>query len=187
MSLRRWEVTEAAHVGGRVTLVATTEFYRSHGEVTSQAGRVHARRGARGGKHRWPRGAGGRLVHQVTVVATSSPGVGLQCVAALTRAILRVRVPLSCLRARVAGGLPWRSLRGQFAGYENAYPYGPGAISNYAINPTPEQALRSNRAVLPARVIAALGVLTWLSVNSKKRDMESSWRTSSRKGVRLLS
>jgi hypothetical protein len=28
--------------------------------------------------------------------------------------------------------------------------------SNYAINPTPEQALRSNRAVLPARVIAAL-------------------------------
>jgi hypothetical protein len=31
-------------------------------------------------------------------------------------------------------------------------------ISNYAINPTPEQALRSNRAVLPARVIAALGV-----------------------------
>jgi putative acetyltransferase len=30
--------------------------------------------------------------------------------------------------------------------------------SNYAINPTPEQALRSNRAVLPARVIAALDV-----------------------------
>lgn len=29
--------------------------------------------------------------------------------------------------------------------------------SDYAINPTPEQALRSNRAVLPARVIAALG------------------------------
>ena len=29
--------------------------------------------------------------------------------------------------------------------------------SNYAINPTPEQVLRSNRAVLPARVIAALG------------------------------
>jgi hypothetical protein len=28
--------------------------------------------------------------------------------------------------------------------------------ANYAINPTPEQALRSNRAVLPARVIAAL-------------------------------
>jgi len=28
--------------------------------------------------------------------------------------------------------------------------------SNYAINPTPEQALRSSRAVLPARVIAAL-------------------------------
>jgi hypothetical protein len=32
------------------------------------------------------------------------------------------------------------------------------ARPNYAINPTPEQALRSNRAVLPARVIAALGV-----------------------------
>ena len=30
--------------------------------------------------------------------------------------------------------------------------------ANYAINPTPEQALRSNRAVLPARVIAALDV-----------------------------
>jgi hypothetical protein len=29
---------------------------------------------------------------------------------------------------------------------------------NYAINPTPEQALGSNRAVLPARVIAALDV-----------------------------
>jgi hypothetical protein len=28
---------------------------------------------------------------------------------------------------------------------------------NYAINSTPEQALRSNRAILPARVIAALG------------------------------
>ena len=28
--------------------------------------------------------------------------------------------------------------------------------ANYAINPTPEQALRSNRALLPARVIAAL-------------------------------
>jgi hypothetical protein len=38
----------------------------------------------------------------------------------------------------------------------------PGAVVfimeefNYAINPTPEQALRSYRAVLPARVIAAL-------------------------------
>jgi len=31
-------------------------------------------------------------------------------------------------------------------------------MPNYAINPTPEQALRSNRAVLPARVIAALDV-----------------------------
>ena len=29
---------------------------------------------------------------------------------------------------------------------------------NYAINPTPEQALRSNRAILPARVIAALAI-----------------------------
>jgi len=29
--------------------------------------------------------------------------------------------------------------------------------SNYAIKPTPEQALRSYRAVLPARLIAALG------------------------------
>jgi hypothetical protein len=33
--------------------------------------------------------------------------------------------------------------------------------SNYAINPTPDQALRSNRAVLPARVIAALGLDVW--------------------------
>jgi hypothetical protein len=30
--------------------------------------------------------------------------------------------------------------------------------ANYAINSTPEQAIRSNRAVLPARVIAALAV-----------------------------
>ena len=30
--------------------------------------------------------------------------------------------------------------------------------SNYAINPTPELDLRSNRALLPARVIAALGL-----------------------------
>ena len=29
---------------------------------------------------------------------------------------------------------------------------------NYAINPTPEQALRSSRAVQPARVIAALEI-----------------------------
>ena len=29
---------------------------------------------------------------------------------------------------------------------------------NYAINPTPELDLRSNRAILPARVIAALDV-----------------------------
>jgi len=32
----------------------------------------------------------------------------------------------------------------------------PALKSNYAINATPEQALRSNRAILPARVIAAL-------------------------------
>jgi hypothetical protein len=32
-------------------------------------------------------------------------------------------------------------------------------IPNYAINPTPEQALRSNQAVLPARVIAALALI----------------------------
>ena len=31
--------------------------------------------------------------------------------------------------------------------------------SNYAINPTPELYLRSNRALLPARVIAALDFL----------------------------
>jgi hypothetical protein len=31
--------------------------------------------------------------------------------------------------------------------------------ANYAFNATPEQALRSNRAILPARVNAALGVL----------------------------
>ena len=43
------------------------------------------------------------------------------------------------------------------------------APSNYAINPTPEQALRSNRAILPARLIAALGpnmksVANWMSL-----------------------
>ena len=32
-------------------------------------------------------------------------------------------------------------------------------LPNYAIKPTPEQALRSNRAILPARLIAALDFL----------------------------
>jgi hypothetical protein len=36
---------------------------------------------------------------------------------------------------------------------------GPQPLANYAINATPEQALRSNRALRPARVIAALGPL----------------------------
>jgi hypothetical protein len=40
--------------------------------------------------------------------------------------------------------------------YKNMYGRSIADTSNYAINPTPEQALRSNRAVLPARVIAAL-------------------------------
>ena len=40
---------------------------------------------------------------------------------------------------------------------------------NYAIKPTPEQALRSNRALPPARLIAALGVYgnpigDWLAI-----------------------
>jgi hypothetical protein len=34
--------------------------------------------------------------------------------------------------------------------------------ANYAINPTPELDLRSNRALLPARVIAALGFVSCL-------------------------
>ena len=38
------------------------------------------------------------------------------------------------------------------------------STSNYAINATPEQALRSNRALWPARVIAALGVFGSLLV-----------------------
>ena len=40
----------------------------------------------------------------------------------------------------------------------------PGPRSNYAINPTPELDHRSNRAVLPARVIAALGFSTGVRV-----------------------
>ncbi len=36
--------------------------------------------------------------------------------------------------------------------------------SNYAINPTPELDLGSNRAILPARVIAALGFMVVISV-----------------------
>ncbi len=35
---------------------------------------------------------------------------------------------------------------------------GEAGKANYAINPTPELYLRSNRALLPARVIAALGL-----------------------------
>jgi hypothetical protein len=44
--------------------------------------------------------------------------------------------------------------------------------SNYAINPTPEQALRTNRAVLPARVIAALGVRNALAGKTAGFDTE---------------
>ena len=36
--------------------------------------------------------------------------------------------------------------------------------SNYAINPTPELYLRSNRAPLPARVIATLGLRSCFEV-----------------------
>ena len=43
------------------------------------------------------------------------------------------------------------------------------ARSNYAINPTPELALRSNRAVLPARVIAALE-FTWIPAAYRKKE-----------------
>jgi hypothetical protein len=38
-------------------------------------------------------------------------------------------------------------------------PIGIAQTPNYAINPTPELDLRSNRAILPARVIAALGLM----------------------------
>jgi hypothetical protein len=41
------------------------------------------------------------------------------------------------------------------------------AKSNYAINATPEQALRTNRAILPARVIAALAFMSRSSVNPR--------------------
>ena len=45
--------------------------------------------------------------------------------------------------------------------------------ANYAINPTPEQVIRSNRAVLPARVIAALDLrvssLKLISLNCRER------------------
>ena len=51
--------------------------------------------------------------------------------------------------------------------------------SNYAINPTPELDLRSNRAVQPARVIAALdipeaisAVLVVMSFVKDKRERE---------------
>jgi hypothetical protein len=36
---------------------------------------------------------------------------------------------------------------------------GPQPLANYAINATPEQALRSNRSLRPARVIAALAIV----------------------------
>ena len=46
--------------------------------------------------------------------------------------------------------------------------------SNYAINPTPELDLRSNRALLPARVIAALDLLRE-SVNTMSIDTSGKW------------
>jgi hypothetical protein len=96
-----------------------------------------------------PRGAGGRAVQQVTGVATSSPAVVLSCIAALTRAISRSNVA-SGTKAR-----GWRAvaLERQASGLFSETTEPP---PNNAIKPTPEQALRSNGAVLPARLIATL-------------------------------
>ncbi len=45
---------------------------------------------------------------------------------------------------------------------------------NYAIKPTPEQALRSSRAILPARLIAALELMTE-SVGSTSKVRGRCW------------
>jgi len=45
---------------------------------------------------------------------------------------------------------------------------------NYAIKPTPEQALRSGRAILPARLIAALGFISLHGSHSQLRSLMES-------------
>ena len=50
--------------------------------------------------------------------------------------------------------------------------------SNYAIKPTPERALRTNRTMPPARLIAALGVLWGPSrseVENWARDLQTKY------------
>ena len=51
--------------------------------------------------------------------------------------------------------------------FGTSMPYAPREESIPSIKPTPEQGLSSNRAVLPARVIAALGLQSELAVSSK--------------------
>ena len=58
----------------------------------------------------------------------------------------------------------------------------PGA-SNYAIKPTPEQSLRSNRALLPARVIAALDIMTSSKATIDAVEKEL-WSDSSKRSTR---
>jgi hypothetical protein len=41
-------------------------------------------------------------------------------------------------------------------------------MANYAIKPTPEQALRSDRTLPPARLIAALAFITKVPANCEK-------------------
>jgi hypothetical protein len=47
-----------------------------------------------------------------------------------------------------------------YVGYSNSMAQKP----NYAIKPTPEQALRTNRTMPPARLIAALGFVSCLDL-----------------------
>ena len=51
-----------------------------------------------------------------------------------------------------------------------SFPLRSWVISNYAIKPTPEQALRTNRAMPPARLIAALEITRIAVIELVKRE-----------------
>ena len=57
---------------------------------------------------------------------------------------------------------------------------------NYAINPTPELYLRSKRALLPARVIAALGIMTITLASIEWHDLSASEIRIAEEGFSLI-
>ena len=119
----------------------------------SRAGRSQANRGALAARSCL---AGGRSSHRCGYQLAKWWHVASARVDA--RELVEESRPVVCPRAELAGGPPWRSLRGQIRKFLLCVSIWSEAISNCAIKPTPEQAIRSNRALRPARLIAALGI-----------------------------